>query len=637
MPEELTIRLDEEAREAFEQAIFRRIRHAVMGASDRDALLVEYDDQVEGLSNPTGPPRWNDACDLDAPLTREACLTVQAQLVQAIKRDPKVVVEAVDPDDDDNAQAQEALLSSKSAEIGLDKALAAVAYYAIKYPVGVLFADWTERLKRETYPLYKDGERYIEEHEKEPGKTYDTQWFSMPVVEYAGPEVRAVPTGDFYLYPANARSLCEAGGCGERMLLTADDLLRGISDYGYDREAVYELIERGPGSALDQGFDKRGVDDQRSGVSEVTESGDGVYECFLWYTHCPLLRDASGEFILPEEYLTEEFSCVACPDQQVMLRLNFYRKPRPYIPFYIFPRYEMFYGDCIPQILNALQTEANANLRFFIDSLNITMSPAMKVKMGVEQYNENFRMFPGAMVRVQNMDDMEPFQWAPPPHDAMQVQGYLEQAARELYSSSTFGQMPQKSRKNAEVQAVQQAAMSKFDLILFNFQQGLPDLAARLIALYLDNVGEEGLEFMDETEHRKRITPQALKGRYIYKAIGTSQSANPDTRLEHALAKQKVATDYALFGVKGLPPALLKRLWYAARNVLIDMGEHNPEGYLGPEPQEMPAGLGMLGGMGGPQGMMAAGPMTNGAAVPASNAAAVPASMGGGAGGTTGP
>jgi len=212
--DELKVKLDEETAEIVHQAIYRRIQDAVMGASDRDELLVEYDDQIEGLSNPTAPPRWSDACELDAPITREAVLTVWTQIVATIKREPKVSVEAADPDDDDNASAQEALLANKGAEIGLDKALAAIAYYAIKYPVGIAYCDWTEKVKNERYKLYRDGDKFVDAHERDPAKVYKEQWFTMPVVDYAGPEVRAVPTSDFYLYPATARCICDANWSG---------------------------------------------------------------------------------------------------------------------------------------------------------------------------------------------------------------------------------------------------------------------------------------------------------------------------------------------------------------------------------------------------------------------------------------
>jgi hypothetical protein len=316
--------------------------------------------------------------------------------------------------------------------------------------------------------------------------------------------------------------------------------------------------------------------------------------------------------------------CVGCPDAQVMLRMQFYRRTRPYIPFYILPRHEMLYGDCIPQMLNALQTEANAHLRFQIDAANIAMSPAMKIRKNVAQDNEQFRFFPGAAFYVNQMDDAEPFLWQHPGQDSLAIQGYIEQAARELYSAGGYGTMPQKQRKNAEIQSVQMAAASKFDLMLWHFQQGLEDLCARVIMLYLENLQAEGMEFLDEENHRKKVTTQQLKGSYTYKAAGTSQNADPQTRLEHAMAKRQITTEYNMMVVQGMPPQLLKRQWHAARQVLTDLGEHNPEAYIGPEPDVMQGmmmpGMGAApGGMQGaaPGGMPVGNPGANGAGLAA--------------------
>ena len=72
-------------------------------------------------------------------------------------------------------------------------------------------------------------------------------------------------------------------------------------------------------------------------------------------------------------------------------------------------------------------------------------------------------------------------------------------------------------------------------MMLWFFSLGIADLCARIISLYLDNVAEEGVEFMDEENHRKKITPLQLKGHYTYKAVGTSQNADPQVRLEHGM------------------------------------------------------------------------------------------------------
>jgi hypothetical protein len=151
---------------------------------------------------------------------------------------------------------------------------------------------------------------------------------------------------------------------------------------------------------------------------------------------------------------------------------------------------------------------------------------------------------------------------------------------------------------------VQIAAASKFDLMLFHFQQGVQELAARIISLYASEMSKMGIGFMDERNRPHTLTPEMLKGRYIYRAIGTSQTANPQTRTEQSLAKRQVAGEYLMLKAQQPMNPDLKYHWHNAREVLLDMGDHRPETRIGPEPEPMPAPMPGMPGMPGAPGMM---------------------------------
>lgn len=572
-----------------EQAIIEYVRRAVSDSQDRDDMLREFDALLEGVSEDGDDAPWRGACTLNAPVVFEAHLTLRSMLTAALRRDPKVVVEAQSPEDEEDAQAQEAWIVNKSYQCQLDQHLDTIIAYALKYPTCPVFVGWGEEEVEERVTMYKEkggGEdsTLLSEGDTEEGVEYEEIPYLQPELLYSGVEIRPVDLQDFYFYPTDARTPQKAFLTAERMLLSSEDLVVGIERYGYDAEAVKALLDAGP-TEPQEGQSQRSDDTSwLTGVhsSDSSDSDSGFFECFLVYTRLPALEG------VPDHYLNTDFCCVVCPEKDIVLRLDFstYQHKRPYASVNMLSRPDNWYGWCLPQMLYSHQKECTANIRFGINCFNFQSAPVLKAKKGLTRDLSALKVYPGAILPFEvNPNEIEALVLPQTAGESLGFQQYIKEEARALYSSGGFGQLPQKQRRNAEIQNVQVAAASKFDEFLSQVQIGLVDIILRMVSLNLKYMPRDGEEFLDEFGSRRSIKPSQLRGKFIYRPTSNSQNANPELRIQLAKAKSAIAEEYATFQLKGTPPEILKRVWHAKRNELIDLGEHNPEAYLGKEPK----------------------------------------------------
>lgn len=584
------LHLSEEIREGVEKAITLRIQAAVAGAKDRDGLICDYRDQMEGLLSDSNNAPWDNACDLDDPLSREAFLTIKAQFLEVLRREPKVYADAVDVSNKDNAENQQEFLTHKARQVNLDVTLLSIADYCMYEPVGILYHGWTERVRWEKKTLYKKDGELFEDTETDDSQAYEEVHVIDPEhIEYAGLEDRAVDTLDFYLYPSTAKSIEQAQGCGERLRLSADDLLNGINDFGFEEEAVEKLIARGPTHHISSDDYEERLSDKGLTPSEIDL--DGYYECFLWFHRLPQLRDGNGKLLFDDALLHEEYMSVACPDAQVILCMDFspYGRKRPYIPFYVDRDPSSFYGRCPMEWLNALQSEANANLRYTINCMNLEMTPVLRVQKRLMKELQTISYQPGVMMPFeQTPEEISPLEMTQTARDGLGLQQFIDNKAMGLYSSQGL-QLQPKVRKTGEVQAAQQQAASKFALMWFEFQQSLVEWAVRTISLAAEHIADDGEEWMDALDHVHTVTPDMLKGEYIYRAATTAQMATQEARVETMMAVMRVASEYLLLKSSGkIPPDDLRLHWNMRHRVIQELGVHQPEEYIGEDPAKMP-------------------------------------------------
>src|SRR5580693_1071643 len=152
------LRIGGELRDKFEEAIIQQIKDAVAGASDRDSMFVDFNNYVEMLSPIQSSARWNGGSDLRWPLITKAHMVVKAQLIQQVKRDPKAMVSAIRPEDEDDAERQEEFISAKDHQCGLTAALADVINPTLTYPLGLMHVGWADDWEWRRTILFDDTE-----------------------------------------------------------------------------------------------------------------------------------------------------------------------------------------------------------------------------------------------------------------------------------------------------------------------------------------------------------------------------------------------------------------------------------------------------------------------------------------------
>lgn len=567
------------------------VETARQAASERDERLLIYEDQLEGATGYSAPVRYRGQCTLDDPITLEAQIGMKAAIARAVLSEQKITAEANQPGDEEAASVYEAWQNDGMSSREANQALDDVIYYATSQPCGVLRTSWERRFKRTRGVAYvksddPDGPRYSED-EREEGQEYD----AVPTVtdgdvEFDGLEYRAVSLSDVYLYPPTAQSFQSADLTAERLLWTENDLLNAIDAYGLDMDAVDQLIAVGPTVAPDgETLHKR--QEEGDGTQDQAEFGDGYYECFLIFSRMPHIRE--GKRDLTRDWRGDDFMGVLCPEHQLALSFDFspYQGLRPYSVFNIYGRPNRLQGHCVPSMLNALQAEANANLRMGIDSMNVYMQPMMKVRRDSPAFLERWIVQPGGKVGVDMMDDIEPLVLDKGARDALPIQQDIRNRAKGLVAAEGAGEMDTKVRKAAEVVNVQMQADLKGGHYLQCFCWGLVEWAEQRAAITRMRMdGEQKFRYQGR---EWTLTAQVLEKRFKVAAAATSQTQNPQTRLEIGRARYETMrqywTDVAMASQSGNFDVIVY-LWHGARDVLRDMGTRDPESLIGPDPTQ---------------------------------------------------
>jgi hypothetical protein len=590
--------IDTWTRDKINQIIVSRVRDGIAGNSTRDNLLVELDLQLEGRLQGDGKPRWKGACSLNHPISRKVFLQTLAMVTQSQRRDPKVTVDAANPDKEENANLLEKWLANKSVKYKLNDYLYDVAYIAGRDPTAILYGGWNERIRMRYSARYHElDDDYEPKKGVLPVRSEDrlerTPYMKVageyePVVEEAGCEFRAIDCTDFYLIPSDAQSIKHALGTAERMLLTEDQLIDGIKDFGYDEEAITRLIQQGPTHGFtSNGNDLREIRNQYDGTSNgIGIARDGFYECFLTYTRTPR-HDGMELLDVPDELLQSDLQAMVCPSRETVFQLM--RSPytkRPYIDFSMLRVPGRFLGRGLMQLIYQEQEELTASLQFMIDSWNMEASPALFASPEwIEEYSA-WKVYPGAVVPKPIGSTLEPIEWTRGALQGLELLEYVEGSAMGVASAEGYGSFQPKVRNEKETENVMGAADVKFDLILYNMMTPVAELMLWIVSLHaqFDDALSDVLKMDGE---QKTVTPETLRGEYIMTPTATSSSASPQARLAIDQAVIQAVQQY-FAGMAQTPPQFLPMLWHAYRNLLQGMMIKQPESFLGPQPQPPP-------------------------------------------------
>jgi len=571
----MEIRLSDRLRTRVGDAILDRVRQAVEDNSERDRSLADLDAQLEGRAEPQSVnTRWKNACQLEDTLTREHHLQTLAGLTEAWRRTQFWLCEAIDPSEREAVRRVETYMNIRARQYGLAKALYDVAYTALASTFAPLYVGWRTytAMVGERAKVTPDGE-IVPPESPEEGEEYEIR---HPAVAYNGLTFRSIEPSDFYLYPSGVQSVDDASAVIERIRFTAEQLVREFGE-----EAVESIVRSRP------------EDEENEQVAERNrlDGSDGdtlLYNLYVVSGSAPLLLDDDA---LPDWMMKEEFVWVVHPASRTVLSMR--RSPtlvRPYVVFNAMRVPRRLGGHGICTLLGDLQAEATANLRYTIDCTNLASAPAMLVpEYWMHKYGK-WAMYPGALVPyMRTKDELGPLTWDMRGVAAgMQLAAYLDgKAARLASAQGLTSLLGGKVRKAAEVEATQSVVGQKQDLFFQCLQEGLETVGHIVLSLFLDHMDAEGDIASVPGGEAVSVTPEDIRRRMKITAYATSEDSNAETRAQKTLFKRKVQSEY--FAVLGqLPPYAWPMAWKGAYQSLQDVGEREPQEWLGPMPPEVP-------------------------------------------------
>jgi hypothetical protein len=586
------VTLPADIREDVEKYILNRVRACVEACRDRNDWFTEMDNQLRGRGYSATRQPFGQSSLAEDPITREHHTTVTAGFNSNIRSGDKYwQVEATDPQDEEGAMAVEAYLTVKPYEWGLPKHIYDAAYDAVRFPVAWMAARWKQEYTTEFSTGWVDAKgKPVADYER-LGNEKQVTLLTESVV-YEGIEYRVPDPRDVYLDPPNAPSHQESAGMIERMNQTSHDLLLGIEAYGYDYDAITDMLDGGATSH--GGADWLTDLDEREGVKP---DQDDYWECYQYIGKLPVLLDpVTGEFRVPPHLWNVDFVWMVCPRAKgkngqgcVFKFAQLPYEMRPYVPFHMLKTPRRQQGECVPSLLKPIQEELTVLMRWGINSATWGATPGWFVDKTQKRDFGRLKRYPGCVIDIDMAGGLKP---EPIPNDvaamgtSLELGNALNTRAANMVAGQSL-QLQPKVRKTGEIQADQQNISSKFDLYFSNFTQGLEDLAVLTMSIAAQHADENGTLVRVGEANAVKVTPQDLRRRYRYIPHANSENGNPTVRIAKWQAIMQAVMSSPLFAQQ-VQAGDMTMAWNLLRRFLEVNNERNVTGTIGPEPPPGP-------------------------------------------------
>lgn len=601
---------------------------AQLAVSDRDRDLAFYDDLLEmrGGNIMKGP--WKGSCQLEDPLIREQHTQLHSKLSPPLQRDLLVQIDAEDPADADSAKKVESWLEFAWKEEGFPDVYDEFISNGLRDPAAVLYTGWQQEYKQERGVSYWDGHSKDDFGNKflvpPEGRDEDTEYSEVPTIKEQVESQKAVyevlDLADVYLYPPKQQNIDKCQGVFIRRLLSECELLDGIEEYGYDKEAVMDLIRMGPtvvtegigntgrsfalNSDSNDYITRMGIDsDYRGGFVEGTQNKsdrldrieginntiltnreDGLYECREYWGYLPKLRDGEGNALLPDYLFRDRVRSMFCPAHNINFLLDF--APDQECPFFhasMIPKPGRFLGTGLVQLIQALGLSVTFMLRYTLDNAELQMTQSFVMTPDEYMNNKSWGLYPGAKFLTDNPSAANGMRSLVMPQTAsvgLEMLSFLLNRGKSTIAAEGIGEMQNKVRRNPEMQNILQTADAKYGLYGYFLYRPLAYLAARRIAQELKY--NPDFEATIQTSGGKiTVTADDLRKKFRFSAIQISADENPETRAGRNA--QMIALQQTYMQAVQVFPQWAVELWHGARQALLGMGERNPAAWIGPE------------------------------------------------------
>ena len=588
----MTLRgISEDVQKKLETQLWIELDESVRACEDRNQILFRWDAQLRSDPYWAGiKPRWRGGSDIESTLTREHHIGVVANITSVMRQEQWWVVNETAPGDEDDASDLEAWLNDKVAQYALSGKIAYdLAYNAGRHTYGILYCGWKEEYKTtfETVYVDQDTQEEVDPEGRIPGRTYKEKELVHEEVANAGLDFSVPHGSDVYLMPANAQTVQRADRIAERMYFSANELWDGITDFGFDLDAVTKILAGGP--AAGDGSTYKKESDDRDGIRPNDE---GLYECFMIVGRQPFILE-DGEPVLKEDERRRDYIWYIEKASGTVFKCTPSKyKRRPYVKFPFLGEPGRWMGDGVCSLVSGLHREDTISQRFRIDVRDLTMSPVRIVPSTMYEEYSRFSFYPGAVFPYEpgsmGPDNVKSFDWDKSGFGAaLQDSEDLQFRAARMFSAQARGTVSTQNgqpRTATEIQNAAQGADEKFDLILTNFHIGVEELADVIISHYQQFQPDEEISVGSRVIS---MSPELLEKRFRIQAYGSSENANPQLRLMRAEKIFEFISQNPLV-IQAMQAGDLTGIWAVSAKILRDLGWRDPQTVLGMEPSKPP-------------------------------------------------
>jgi hypothetical protein len=564
-------------RDEWGRKLVAKIDHSLMQLVDRHDLIRSYRDQYEATSYPKSTP-WPNAANLNIPTTRAAVDTVHSDIVGAMTgTTPLFRTEAFTQADEADAMAIEQILEWQVRDqANLPSVWDTLVKGALIDGTGIAEVCWRKEAARTRKPghvLGKDGLPKI-------GADGQPVAALVEETEYVVNQPDIIPHDilDFAIYPVLAKSIPESIGCGVRIWLTKDDLLRGVRDGLYDEEQVGKLLKNPPEQPMRQAEQYGGDDgrDSRAGLdsAEALDAEDRAYQFFkvIWR------YDEDGDGICEDCLFIVEMSTAT------MIRAETYpywHMRRCFVDYTPIPREGHFYGYAVPEMIQSLHEERNAIRNQRVDAGTLYLSPVLAAKRGVKFDLNKQRWRPGAILHMDDpVNDVRPVSFQNVSQTAFAEEQKVQENVESLLGVSEYsmGSSPSRSRTVGEISQVSASGNKRIDTMIMRLHLANNEVANQIVGLdaqFLDAETEYSIT-RDGARVFQTLDKSQLRTRVRIQAQGNTVNSNKEMRLQ---------SNETLFQMMQNTPIMQKptRVYAVLTGYLQAMGIINVVPFIGTE------------------------------------------------------
>lgn len=552
---DIKLTLTDDQRNTIGQDILRKIRSSRQGMGQMLTDIQEWRDLYEGFLPPKDFP-WPQCSNTNIPMIQYHVDTLHANInTVTLTVSPITLVSCPPYAGDENKQlgkrVEDFLEYVQLRQMKLPELADMCFLESLLTPAAVAKVRWAEE--------YRVARRYQPSIDPETGED-DIEEVEVQEPKQIGPTIDLVDLANFVIYPLRSASVECAQLVGDRYWLSRDDILRRIQSGQFDASA--EAVLNYATTEAGQGSDNNERDEmERMGLDPTDAEQFEFWDVLTGY-------DSNGD------KLNEECRFVIEARSGIVVRATkfpYSHGRRYYVPFRPYPRPNRFFGRATPQILEGIQRQVNSLHNQRVDSTTIAINKVFLQRKGSSVDPDNLTIYPGAVIPVDNVDDVREVQISPnvPGIDIeQQLQQYGERstgindiaAARGINGDKTLG----------EVAMTSSAGGIRFGELIRRLQSSMIEISTQVLGLCYQFCTDDELEAFGLTRD-DLIKPWELDSH------GNTSTANKmQIRQEANLLYNTLATN-------PLVAQDVSRVYRLTRDYLLAYDRTDVENYIGTE------------------------------------------------------